>query len=59
VIDLLTYLRESVIAEEARLRGCSYVSPAVIFASQLQAPFAYLTGKSLPLDAFQKGLADS
>jgi 3-dehydroquinate dehydratase/shikimate dehydrogenase len=59
VIDLLTYPKESVIAEEARLRGCSYVSPAMIFASQLQSQFDYLTGKSLPLEAFQKGLADS
>ena len=59
VIDLLTYPEESAIAEEAQLRGCTYVSPAMIFASQLQSQFSYLTGKSLPLEDFRKGLVDS
>lgn len=59
VIDLLMYPGESAIAEEAQLRGCSYVSPAMIFSSQLQSQFSYLTGKSLPLEVFRKGLADS
>lgn len=58
VIDLLSYPAESPIAEEARARGCHYVSPSMIFAGQLQNQFGYLTGKSLPLEAFQKGLAE-
>jgi shikimate 5-dehydrogenase len=59
VVDLLNYPAESAIAEEAQARGCHYVSPAIIFASQLQSQFEYLTGKSLPLEAFQKGLTVS
>jgi shikimate 5-dehydrogenase len=58
VVDLLSYPAESPIAEEARARGCHYVSPSMIFAGQLQNQFGYLTGKSLPLEAFQKGLAE-
>ena len=42
---------------EARARGCRYVSPAVVFASGLQNQLRHLTGKSLPLEAFRKGLA--
>lgn len=58
VIDMLSYPAESTISEEAQVRGCRYISPTMIFASQLQSQFGYLTGKSLPLEAFQKGLAE-
>lgn len=58
VIDMLNYPAESSIAEEARARGCHYISPTMVFACQLQTQFGYLTGKSLPLEAFQKGLAN-
>lgn len=58
VIDMLSYPAESSIGEEARARGCHYVSPSMIFACQLQTQFGYLTGKSLPLEAFQKGLME-
>ncbi len=58
VVDMLSYPAESPIAEEARERGCRYVSPAMIFASQMHTQFGYLTSKSLPLEAFRKGLAE-
>ncbi|MCH2210268.1 MAG: type I 3-dehydroquinate dehydratase [Fuerstiella sp.] len=56
VVDLLSYPAESAIAQEAQERGCHYVNPAMIFACQMQKQFRYLTGKSLPLEAFRKGL---
>ena len=56
VIDLMKYPAESAIAEEARIRGCHYISPSLVFAFQLQTQFRFLTGRSIPLDAFQKGL---
>jgi len=59
VIDLIRYPAESELADEARARGCHYVDPSEIFASQLLAQFELLTGKSIPLEAFQKGLADT
>jgi 3-dehydroquinate dehydratase/shikimate dehydrogenase len=58
VIDLMDYPAESAIAEEARARGCRYISPSLIFAVQLQAQFRYLTGKTIPLEAFQHGLSE-
>ncbi|MCP4784271.1 MAG: type I 3-dehydroquinate dehydratase [Fuerstiella sp.] len=56
VIDLTAYPGESAFAEEARVRGATYVSPSGIFAQQLQLQFKMLTGLDLPSTAFKKGL---
>ncbi len=58
IIDLMNYPAESSIADEARARGCRYISPSLVFAGQLQTQFRYLTGKTIPLEAFQQGLAE-
>ena len=57
VIDLTAYPAESAFAEEARSRGATYVSPAGVFAQQLQLQFKALTNMDLPATAFSKGLA--
>ncbi|MCA9060827.1 MAG: type I 3-dehydroquinate dehydratase, partial [Planctomycetaceae bacterium] len=56
VVDLVSYPRESTFAEEARARGCRYLEPSAVFASQLQTQFHTLTGRDLPEDAFRRGL---
>jgi|GEM_PF-2634312 len=58
VIDLMKYPAESAIANEAHARGCRYLSPSLVFANQLQTQFRYLTGKTIPLEAFQQGLSE-
>ena len=56
VIDLCDFPAESPFAEEARARGAHYVSPANVFARQLQLQFKTLTGTDLPPKAFERGL---
>ena len=58
VVDLTVGLKGSPFAEEARARGARYIDPATVFASQLNLQFKALTGRDLPADAFQKGLAE-
>ena len=58
VVDLTVGLKGSPFAEEARARGARYIDPATVFASQLNLQFRALTGRDLPEDAFQKGLAE-
>lgn len=58
VIDLTAYPGESKFAEESRSRGATYVSPAMIFATQLQHQFKTLTNMDLPASAVEKGLVD-
>jgi 3-dehydroquinate dehydratase / shikimate dehydrogenase len=58
VIDLMNYPAESAIADESRARGCRYISPSLIYASQLQTQFRYLTGKTISVEAFQRGLVE-
>lgn len=58
VIDLTKYPGESAFAEEARARGATYISPATVFATQLQLQFQALTSLDLPADAIAKGLQD-
>ena len=57
VIDLTRYPGESTFAEEARSRGANYIDPSSVFAEQLQLQFQTLTGREIPIGAFQKGLA--
>ena len=57
VVDLSTGLNGSDFAEESRARGGRYIDPVTVFAARLDLQFRQLTGRSLPTDAFQKGLA--
>lgn len=58
VVDLTEYPGESKFAEESRSRGATYISPAAIFATQLQQQFKALTNLELPASAIAKGLSD-
>lgn len=58
VIDLTQYPGESAFAEEARARGATYISPAAVFATQMQLQFRALTNLELPANAIAKGLED-
>lgn len=58
VIDLTEYPGESAFAEEARARGAIYISPASVFAAQMQRQFRALTNLDLPADAIAKGLKE-
>ncbi|MCA9061781.1 MAG: type I 3-dehydroquinate dehydratase [Planctomycetaceae bacterium] len=56
VVDLVAYPHESSFAEEARSRGCRYLEPSSVFASQLRTQFRTLAGRDLPEEAFRDGI---
>jgi 3-dehydroquinate dehydratase/shikimate dehydrogenase len=58
VIDLTRYPGESSFAEEARLRGAHYIDPSSIFGQQLQLQFKKLTGREIPISAFERALSE-
>ena len=58
VVDLTVGMLDSPFADEAIARGAKYIDPASVFAVQLNLQFRQLTGRDLPPEAFQKGLAD-
>ncbi|MFN9040311.1 MAG: hypothetical protein ACK5YO_28730, partial [Planctomyces sp.] len=39
-------------------RGAQYIDPVSVFAANLNLQFRQLTGRDLPPDAFEKGLAE-
>lgn len=58
VVDLTVGLQGSPFAEEAEARGARYLDPTTVFATQLNLQFRQLTGRDLPPEAFQQGLAE-
>ena len=58
VVDLTVGLSGSPFAEEAAARGARYIDPASVFAANLNLQFRQLTGRDLPPNAFEKGLAE-